>query len=118
MLSVLRFLIRIADYTQRNSSEWCGMVVTDSHNLLDCFGSKAKSADECYGSDVLDLDVLVPEWDQLIEIKYALLRMPCVSLKYVKGHQDRQNNYNGLLPLDAQLNIDGDDLAGQYQNAH
>ena len=118
MLSVLRFLIRLADYTQRDASEWCGMVVTDSQSLLDrLFGHKAKSADECYGNDVLDLDVLVPEWDQLIEIKYALLRMPCVSLKYVKGHQDRQNNYEAL-PLVASLNSDANDLAGKYQSAH
>jgi hypothetical protein len=94
------------------------MVVTDSQSLLDrLYGHKAKSADECYGNDVLDLDVLVPEWDQLIEIKYALLRMPCVSLKYVKGHQDRQNYYEAL-PLVASLNSDANDLAGKYQSAH
>ena len=43
--------------------------------------------------------------------------MPCVSLKYVKGHQDRQNNYEAL-PLVTQLNIDADNLAGKYQSAH
>ncbi len=62
MLSVLRFLIRLADYTQRDAQKWCGVVVTDSQSLLDrLFGHKAKSADKCYGNDVLDLDVLVSE---------------------------------------------------------
>ena len=55
--------------------------------------------------------------DLLIEIKYALQTLPGVSLKFVKGHQDRRRRYEALSLL-AQLNIDADDLATHYQNAH
>jgi hypothetical protein len=124
MLSVLRFLIRLADYTQRDASEWCGMVVTDSQSLLDrLFGHKAKSADECYGNDVLDLDVLVPEWDRFDQDKIRFIAHAMRQLEIRErtaskdAHQDRQNNYEAL-PLVAQLNIDADDLAGKYQSTH
>ena len=35
--------------------------------------------------------------------------------KWVKGHQDNNTRYEDL-PLEAQLNIDADELAGEYQN--
>ena len=85
MLSFLRFLIRTAEFTQQTASDWHGTVGTDSQSLLDrLFGKKAKTAEECYGSDILDVNVLTPEMDLLIEIKYALQRLPGVSLKFVK----------------------------------
>lgn len=60
------------------------------------------------------LDPLIPEWDLLVEIRYALRKLPLVKLVYVKGHQDAHKAYNRL-SLRAQLNVDADDLAGKYQ---
>ena len=61
MLSFLRFLIRMAEFTQQAASDWHGTVGTDSQSLLDrLFGKKAKTAEECYGSDILDINVLTP----------------------------------------------------------
>jgi hypothetical protein len=118
MLSFLRFLIRMAEFTLQAASDWHGTVGTDSQSLLDrLFGKKAKTAEECYGSAIQDVNVLTPDWDLLIEIKYALQRLPGVSLKFVKGHQDRRRRYEAISLL-AQLNIDADDLATHYQNAH
>jgi hypothetical protein len=37
--------------------------------------------------------------------------------KYVRGHQDKKTAYN-LLPFLAQLNVDADKYAGQYQQAY
>ena len=36
---------------------------------------------------------------------------------WVKGHQDKNNTYLEL-PLEAQLNVDADELAGEYQEEH
>jgi hypothetical protein len=37
--------------------------------------------------------------------------------QWVKGHQDNDTEYMDL-PLDAQLNVDADELAGEYQQEH
>ena len=65
------------------------MIGSDSQILHDCLSEKkAISAEECYGSDTLDLDVLSPEWDLLVEIKYTWTRLllELLSLRYVEGH--------------------------------
>jgi hypothetical protein len=61
------------------------------------------------------MDVLRPECDQLIDIKYALRRASGFTLKDVKPHQDlQQHRYNVLLHY-AQLNIDAI-IAEQYHS--
>ena len=47
----------------------------------------------------------------------SLGALPDVKLVYVKGHQDKHRAYARLSFL-AQLNVDADDMAGQYQRDH
>ena len=50
------------------------------------------------------LDVLCPDWDVLIQIQEALLHLPGLRLKLIKGLQD-DNTPNARLPLLARLNV-------------
>jgi hypothetical protein len=63
------------------------------------------------------LDVLCPDWDTLIEIQTALLQLPDLQLKFIKGHQDDKTPY-AQLPLLARLNVDADAMAGRFQDLH
>jgi hypothetical protein len=63
------------------------------------------------------LDPLLPEWDLLVEIQSSLSILPGVSVVYVKAHQDDQRPVEQL-PLMAQLNVEADALATQYQQQH
>ena len=50
------------------------------------------------------LDVLCPDWDVSIQIQEALLHLPGLRLKLIKGLQD-DNTPNARLPLLARLNV-------------
>jgi hypothetical protein len=113
MLSMLRFLLRIAQYTNKDEP-WKGLIGTDSQSLLD---RVYKSDGAQSNKSLADLDVLGAEWDLLVEIQEALREMPGVDLIYVKGHQDDRVPYDRL-PLMAQLNVDADRLAGKYNREH
>jgi hypothetical protein len=64
------------------------------------------------------LDVLRPEWDVLIEIQEALRSLPGVTLQYVKGHQDCNNDDYQQLSLMAQLNVRCcHHMAGEFQDS-
>ncbi|KAI2499830.1 hypothetical protein MHU86_14647 [Fragilaria crotonensis] len=118
MLSALRFLIRIREFCQMHE-RWTGIVATDSQSLLDTLSGET-SLDENHNVPIdLDfsrvvLDVLIPEWDILIEIQQSLKRLPGVRLEYIKGHQDEESSYENLSLL-AQLNVDADRIASEYQ---
>jgi ribonuclease HI len=118
MLSALRFLIRLREFCQMHDP-WLGIVATDSQSLLDTLSGET-TLDENRNVPVdLDfnrvvLDVMTPEWDVLIEIQKSLRKLPGVRLEYVKGHQDQEAAYESL-PLLAQLNVDADRIAGEYQ---
>jgi hypothetical protein len=59
-----------------------------------------------------------PEWDVLHEIKWTFSNeLQGGKLVHTKGHQDDTHNYEKLPSL-AQLNIDADKLAGQFQNRY
>jgi hypothetical protein len=60
---------------------------------------------------------MIPDWDVLVEIQRALEQLPRIKLVYVAGHQDRHTPY-GQLDQMAQLNVDADAKAGQYQDTH
>jgi hypothetical protein len=121
VLSILRFLVRIAEFTGK-VDPWHGVLATDSQSVLKTLGGgdkKCLALDEPVhidGTKVV-LDVLCPDWDILIEIQSALEHLPGLSLKYVKGHQDDKLPYEQL-PLLARLNVDADTMAGQFQNNH
>ena len=113
MLSLLRFLVRVAGYTNQEFP-WRGLIGTDSQSMLDrVYDSGGQEGTR----KLAVLDVLDPEWDLLVEIQDALQELPGVSLTYVKGHQDDRAPYERL-PLVAQLNVDADRLAAQYHNDH
>ncbi|KAI2506412.1 hypothetical protein MHU86_8038 [Fragilaria crotonensis] len=117
MLAFLRFLIRIAEYTDM-FEPWVGRIGTDSQSMLDrLFGKQDEStmdSKEYKVSSLRSLDVLDPEWDLLNEIQITLRFLPDVTLEYVKGHQDDHTEYLQL-SLMAQLNVDADSLATGYQ---
>ena len=122
MLSFLLFLIRVAEYTTM-VDPWHGTVVTDSESVLKTLAGQdvdpQKEPDEPVsidGSKVV-LNVLCPDWDILIEIQHALLRLPNLTLQYIQGHQDAKKPYQEL-PLLAQINCDADAAAGEYQDQH
>jgi exonuclease III len=121
LLSILRFLIRIAEFTGR-TEPWIGVLVTDSQSVLKTLGGGDKefhATDEPVQIDgnTVVLDVLCPDWDILIEIQHALTQLPELQLKFIKGHQDATVPY-AQLPLLARLNVDADAKAGQFQDLH
>ena len=122
MLSILRFLIRVAEYTS-TVEPWTGSIVTDSHSVLKTLGGGDVDPQEAeddpvnIDGDEVVLDVLCPDWDVLIEIQQALKQLPGLTLKYIKAHQDDKIPY-AQLPLNAQLNVDADNLADEFQDQH
>ena len=69
MLSCLRFLIRLGEYTHR-TDEWTGIIGTDSRSMLEkLFGKQNLREHSALGAAQLqNLDVLTAESDLLIEI--------------------------------------------------
>ena len=118
MLSILRFLVRLGEYT-RNAEQWNGTVGTDSQSMLKTlFGQDNVIKGTRLGAaDSQELDVMTAEWDLLIEIQTTLRHLPGVTLTYVKGHQDADHDYS-TLPLMAQLNVDADNKAREYQEKY
>jgi hypothetical protein len=58
---------------------------------------------------------LAPDWDIVEEIVSTLKRFPVTpSFSHVKGHQDDVTAYADL-SLEAQLNVEADALAGEFQ---
>ena len=53
----------------------------------------------------------------MIKIQTTLRILPGIKLIYVKGHQDADHDYS-TLPLLAQLNVDADDKASEYQEKY
>jgi hypothetical protein len=117
MLSLLRFLIRLAEFTCK-FDQWHGIIATDSKSLLDTLFGTALSAQDCQAIKTLQsTDALQADWDVVVEIHRALAVLPGITLRHIKGHQDRKTRYDNLTLL-AQLNVDVDHLAGEYQQQH
>ena len=117
MLSLLRFLIRLAEFTCK-FDQWHGIIATDSKSLLDTLFGTALSAQDCQAIKTLQsTDALQADWDVVVEIHRALAVLPGITLRHIKGHQDRKTRYDNLTLL-AQLNVDADDMATLYQTSH
>ena len=114
MLSLLRFLARIAVFTNMDD-QWRGLIGTDSQSLLDRL--YVKGTPSTPQQQLATLDPLDAEWDLLVEIQQTLRELPGVDLTYVKSHQDDKKAYDRL-PLMAQLNVDADRLAEEYNRTH
>ena len=122
MLALLCFLKRLAEFTEQ-WEPWHGTVATDSQSLIDTlYGKTPPSMQDPYGTTHRDrtslmtvvLDPLIAEWDVIVSIQILLREMPGLTLIHVRGHQDKKIPYHRL-PLLAQLNVDADELAGDYQ---
>lgn len=121
LLSLCRFLLRLREFSNMHE-EWSGKIASDSKSVLDTLmDGDSDSQDEALPVDLDDgrvvLDVLRPDWDVLIELQVALSCLPGVTLKHVRGHQDRDTEYQHL-SLMAQLNVDADHMAGEFQDFH
>ena len=116
MLSVLCFLRHLSTYTN-HPLPWDGVLATDSQSLLETLTLAPTSDNQalyCIRKPAHYLDVLCPEWDLVSMILQELLHWPSLRLKHVRGHQDRDADYD-TLPLLAQLNVDADTMANRYQ---
>ena len=114
-LSILRFFIRLAEYTAGRYEPRRGTIGTDSQSMLDTVALKPREDhDHVQHSFLKPLEINVPEWDLLQEIRESLLQLPGISLTYVNAHQDDHTSYEQL-PLQAQLNVDADHQASKYQ---
>jgi hypothetical protein len=122
MLSVLCFLKRLTEFIGQGD-EWHGILATDSQSLLDTIldgeYKKANSDDPlpCSLKQLRYLDAMAPEWDLTSSIVTMAQTMQGMQLQYIRGHQDRNRDYEQL-PLLAQLNVDADSMANQYQRNH
>jgi hypothetical protein len=119
LLSLLCFLIRLAEFTHLEES-WEGHLATDSQSLLDTlFGIKDKRQllSTLQSSQLADLDVMIPEWDILILIQERMRKLPGIDIQHIKGHQDKYKAYEELT-LMAQLNVDADSMASLYQREY
>ncbi|KAI2509155.1 hypothetical protein MHU86_5274 [Fragilaria crotonensis] len=124
LLSLLCFLRRLAEFTGKHD-QWYGVVATDSQSLIDTVLQR-NIKQEHSGVDSTfiggaqrqikthPLDPTLPDWDVIRGIQVLLQQMPELKLKHVKGHQDRDIPYRHLSLL-AQLNVDADAQASQYQ---
>ena len=118
MLALLCQLQHLAEYIQLHEP-WHGVIATDSKSLIDkvrgpCHHHNGHSQGTVYQQP---LDPLSPEWDVVVGIQKLLQEMPGLKLEHIKGHQDRDQEYERL-PLLAQLNVDADALANKYQRDH
>ena len=121
MLSIMRFLIRIEEFTEM-SYQWQGVLGTDSQNLLDTLSDKDCDPQEedthipVHGQEIV-LGVHCPDWDVPKEIQESRVHLPGIKLEYVKGHQDRTTAYNALKQM-GQLNVNADARAARFEDEH
>ena len=133
LLSILRFVIRIAEFTGHTEAwkdsltgeliDWWGTLATDGLSVLQTLRGQS---DDCIQPQEpiifipkkeVELDVLCPDWDVLREIQVSMKQLPQVNLQYVKGHQD-ESTAVARLPLLAQLNVEADAIAGEFQDSY
>lgn len=107
MLTHLVFLQRLAKFIQLQQEKWQGIIATDSKSLIDTIQGPHRPQFNSAQATVFKRP-LDPK---------LLQEMPGLKLQHIKGHQDRDRDYY-CLPLLAQLNVDADQLANQYQRDH
>ena len=113
---------RLPDLAGHAHFPWIGIIATDCQTLLDTLNG-VDELEQNYdtplnidGGNVVLLDVLIPDWDVLIEIQRSLDQLPRIKLAYVKGHQGRDAPYAQLNQM-AQLNVDADAKLGSVRTS-
>jgi hypothetical protein len=111
MLSVVCFLSRIRKWTS-SSAILSGVLAMDNSGLVD----RAKA--QTIIRYPVPNSTFQSDWDvvELIVVQVITAKMT-VTYKHVKGHQDKDIPY-AELPFLAQLNVDADKLASEYQKDH
>ena len=122
MLAMLCFLQRLAEYTMYHETWQQGIIATDSLSLVETIQGVQRDAQgneiEIADRYIHQLDPLCPEWDIVVNIvRRKLHLLPDLTLQHVRGHQDRRIQYHNLTLL-AQLNVDADRKANQFQAEH
>ena len=134
MLSFLRFLYRLRVYCQADDKPRGGTLVCDNISLVNNVTGQnhpvgSGEIEELFLDDDVDPDTvysmasfssqtLASDWDALITIEDTLSEVDYpIRILHVKGHQDDKAPYD-TLSLHAQLNVDADALATQYQTDH
>jgi hypothetical protein len=91
------------------TAQWAVRFTTDNKGLLIRIDQR-RQYEKSYANATL-----APDWDIVEEIVSTLKLIPVTpSFTHVKGHQDDHVAYADL-PLDAQLNVEADALAGEFQ---
>ena len=132
MLSLLRFFIRLYEYCNTPHDTF-GVIVCDNLSLINkviAFQSPFPTAallDEDWTpfdslptllSNTSPSATLAPDWDVLNEIRHSLHDLNFrPTFQHIKGHQDCDTPYDDL-PLLAQLNVDANTAAGNFQSQH
>ena len=111
MLSVVRLLHHLRLWTDTTPT-FTGILATDNSGLLDRLRDQQKIRYPAPNS------IFAPDWD-IIEAITRTIESSHIAptFKHVKGHQDKNKAYQDLSFL-AQLNVDADYHAGQYQTLH
>ena len=111
MLSVVRLLHHLRIWTDTTPT-FTGILATDNSGLLDRLREQQKIRYPVPNS------IFEPDWD-IIEAITRTIETSDIepTFQHVKGHQDEKKAYQDL-PFLAQLNVDADYQAGQYQSRH
>ena len=120
MLSVSRFLLRLAEYTALSPSTWHTTYVCDNNALASVVNKMLTFIRRvCPVEQAEDLPMplnpLIPDWDILSELYCTICTWEHLLVVHVKGHQDSNLAY-AKLSLPAQLNVDADKLASAYHD--
>jgi hypothetical protein len=109
MLAILRFLIRLCEYC---GSEPIGTAMFCDNLALVNRVLKRVRCTRWYPNETISSD-----WDVIQAIISSLQTFSqCPHIQHVKGHQDDTTPY-ARLSLEAQLNIDADAAATEFQDA-
>jgi hypothetical protein len=115
LLSVTRFLLRLAEQHKTPHELWELTVYCDNESMV----KKAKKRypmGAIYPNFTLssDFDIVVELWQTLEQLEGLQCQ---VHFHHIDGHQDREKRYQEL-SLPAQLNVQADYLAGDFQRRH
>ena len=113
LLSMLRYLVQLALYCGVPNLGGCSLFSDNLAlvNITKAFKPHIQTSPNA---------TLASDWDVINEIHHNLYHnVPPFkqTIAHVKGHQDKTVEYEKL-PLAAQLNVDADHMAGQFQDEH
>ncbi len=110
MLAFLRFLVRLC--------EFCGSPPLGTEMFCDNLALVNRVTKRLRCTQWYPNETITSDWDIVQAIVSTLQLFPkCPDIKHVKGHQDDDTPY-ACLPLEAQLNVDADAAATEFQDSY